>query len=160
MAMDRNQRAKAQFAAGLNRKRMADAIGTGQVNAVDRFTQPIEVGKLCVYQPNPDIMLWEVTEVRPVLDPGAPPGMVRVTCATSITMVAYVSQPIRNLLIVGDKPGTQETQTPPSDDAQQQDERDEQQQADDVQGRAEFDRGQLEDLAPPPTDGPKLVTEN
>jgi hypothetical protein len=73
-----------QFAAG---------VRSGEVPALDRFGQPLVVGSFVLYHPSVDLM-FQVTEVKPVLDPRAPTGLVTVTLAVEIpiTLKAGLAQ--------------------------------------------------------------------
>jgi len=75
--------------------------GDPQGLARDRFGVPIAKGDLVTYRPGMDLV-FEVVDVKPVLDPRAPVGAVVVLLAVSVPLNTMANQPIAEILVVGD----------------------------------------------------------
>ena len=106
--MDRNQRARDQFAqqqeVAKMRRQFAQAVAAGQVKVIDRFSNPIEVGSLVVWS-LPHDFVWLVQDIKPVLDPNVQPGLVAVTLtATAPDSLCRVNSPITEMIVVGRQP--------------------------------------------------------
>ena len=104
MAIDRNFVARKQFeeqqrVKQLN-KQVREAVSSGSLTVVDRIGQTLEKGALVVWRP-PFDLVFEVLDAVPILDPGAPPGAMRVvlTCTTSAGIPA--GQPQMNMIRIG-----------------------------------------------------------
>jgi len=106
--MDRNQRARDQFAAQQEitkmRQQFAAAVASGQAKVLDRFSVPIEAGSLVVWK-CPQDWVWAVTDVKPMLDPRQAPGLVEITFTATVPAVCRVNSPIVEMIHVG-KQGT------------------------------------------------------
>ena len=106
--MDRNQRARDQFAqqqeVAKMRRQFAQAVAAGQVKVIDRFSKAIEVGSLVVWS-LPHDFVWLVQDIKPVLDPNVQPGLVAVTLtATAPDSLCRVNSPITEMIVVGKQP--------------------------------------------------------
>lgn len=102
--VDRNQQARDRFAlqqeaARIRRQFVAD-VTAGHVQVIDRIAQPITIGALVIYRP-PHDFVYEVADIKPVLDPRAQPGLVELTlrCQVPVTFMANV--PIMGMIRVG-----------------------------------------------------------
>ena len=65
---------------------------------LDRFGRPLYLGDL-VTCTAPDLLNWEVRDIRPLIDPAAPPGLVEVQLMTSLRMQLPVGQPIVQIIL-------------------------------------------------------------
>ena len=89
MAIDRNQKAREEFASKQlthQRRQFQQAFASGAVFVTDRFGNRIEPGDVVVYLPPAAGLVAQIGAVTPVLDPGAQPGFVRVTMVTEIPL--------------------------------------------------------------------------
>lgn len=86
MAIDRNQRARDDFALAAERRKFQQAFAAGAVFVTDRFGNRIEPGDVLVYLPPSSGIVCQVGALTPVLDPGAQPGFVRLTLVTEIPL--------------------------------------------------------------------------
>lgn len=148
MGHDRNQRAKEEFAQRRMRKLTADAFNTGAVTAVDSHGNPIQPGALVVYIQTPQVILWQVADVKPDLRPGAPPGTMRMVLTCTLPIQINAALPVSNVLVVGAVDPPAEDGDPAADEK-----------AADAAGQAEFDQDRTEDLAPPPPAGAIHLTD-
>lgn len=98
---DRNQRAREEFQLAAQRRAFAQAVATGQTGAYDRIGAKIEPGDLVVWSPPPDILLYLVKDVVPVLEPNAPPGLMRVTLTLEAPINIRAGIRGTNMLVVG-----------------------------------------------------------
>lgn len=73
-------------------RRFIQALSAGQVGAYDRLQQPIQVGVKVLWSPPYDL-IYDVTSVAPVLDPGAPAGLMNVTLTVTATVQMAANQP-------------------------------------------------------------------
>lgn len=75
---------------------------------VDRFGQPLSPGDLVVYDPRSPVV-YRVADIRPILDPKAPPGAMQVTLTASAFVSTAHGVPIGELLRIGyaDGPNSQ-----------------------------------------------------
>ncbi len=83
------------------------AVRDGLVSALDRFGQPITAGTLVLYRSNVDVV-FQVLDVKPVLDPRVPTGAVTLVLAVEIPLTVPVRQPIVTLVKIGARPVGQE----------------------------------------------------
>lgn len=74
--------------------------GDPRVFPMDRFGAPCIPGAKILYRPDFDFV-YEVLEVAPVLDPGAPPGMIKVTMVAETTIVLRAGQLAMNMVRIG-----------------------------------------------------------
>lgn len=102
--MDRNHQAKNEFAQQQHlaklRRDFAAAIATGQAKCLDRFSQPLETGCLVVWK-TPEDLVWLVKDVKPLLDPKQPPGLVEMTLTLTVPVLFRVNEPITPMIRVG-----------------------------------------------------------
>ncbi len=69
--------------------------------AVDRFGKLIEAGHLVMYRSNIDI-IFEVVDVRPVLNPGAQMPMVQITMQAQFPVQAPAGSRTNEIVICGE----------------------------------------------------------
>lgn len=98
MAIDRNQKSRDEFAAARQRKQFVDAVNTGQASLHDRFGKRITAGATVLYLPPPTGLMYQVADVQPVLDPGAPAGLLRLTLVMTAPFPA--GQPLAGLFVL------------------------------------------------------------
>lgn len=102
--MDRNQRARDDFARQQEiakmRREFAGAVARGEARVLDRFSNILEAGSLVVWK-TPEDFVWLVKEVKPVLDPKAPPGVVEMTLTVTVPALFRVNDPIVPMIRVG-----------------------------------------------------------
>lgn len=82
-----------------DRARMLDAIASGRSKPLDRMGIPIAEGDRVVYRAMVD-PVYIVDRVTPIVDPGAPPGYVRVSLSTYVDVPVAVGNPVQNMIIV------------------------------------------------------------
>jgi len=123
---DRNQRAVSEFERRQQltkaQEQFARAAQTGQAAVFDSVGCRIESGQLVVFNPPPNVWRWLVAEVRPMLQPNVPPGMMQVTLQVVVPMQIPAGQKIGNLLVVGEQeqPQAQAAEAPhPQDETMQ-----------------------------------------
>lgn len=80
-------------------RRFQEAVQMGQVGAVDRLGVAILPGQRAIYAPPHDLM-FDVKDVKPVLDPKFPPGTVLITLASVCTVMVMANQPQMNMISV------------------------------------------------------------
>jgi hypothetical protein len=102
--IDRNQKAKDEFASAQRRKQMkdfAEAARAGHVGVGDRFGNRLEPKQLVVWIAPPHGMIYEIVSVDPVLDPNAPPGLMRVTLTMTAPVTYRAGQNAVDITVVG-----------------------------------------------------------
>ena len=120
MSEDRNEKARREFAeAQANRKRTAEmkqareqfmqAAQAGQAAMFDAIGHRLAPGQLAIFAVPPNVWRWLVKDVRPILDPSAPPGFMRVLLSCDVPMDLPAGQKIGNLLIVGEQEAVPDT---------------------------------------------------
>lgn len=83
--------------------RMAVRNGGGPA-VLDRFNNPIPVGGMVIYHPPVDLV-YQVVDVRPVMDPRAPKGLATVTLQVQFPIQVPFGHPNMQLLcIAGPQP--------------------------------------------------------
>lgn len=97
--MDRNQQARQQFQMQQELRKFVQAFQAGQTAPVDRFGNRIAAGALVVWKPPID-MVYQVTDVKPVLDPRAA-GWVTLTLQLTSPVNVMSGRPTDSLIIVG-----------------------------------------------------------
>jgi len=75
-----------------------NAASQARVN--ERFGRPIVEGGLYLFTP-PQPVLYKILSVRPVLDPGAQPGLVRIRIQAEQELIAVSHVPVEMLTLVG-----------------------------------------------------------
>lgn len=100
MAQDRNERARQQFQLARARKQFADAVGSGQVPVIDRFGNQVEIGAHVIWFPPPYGLNYIVKDIAPVLDPGAPPGLMKITLVCEVPAVYQAGTPAKDMLLI------------------------------------------------------------
>ena len=75
------------------------ALSAGQAGAYDRLRQPIQPGGKVLWSPPYDL-IFDVAAVAPVLDPGAPAGLMNVTVTVTATVQMYANQPNVQMLMI------------------------------------------------------------
>ena len=91
----RRQRAMAEAAT-----QRAIQAGDARVFPVDRFGAPVTPGSKIIYRPEFDFV-YDVLEIRPVLDPKAPPGWISVTMVTETTLRIPAGMVQMNMVRIG-----------------------------------------------------------
>lgn len=121
--MDRNERARQQFAAQQQyvaqmRAQLAvftQDFASGKAAALDRFASAIKVHDLLLWHP-PHDLVYEVTKVEPILNPapGQPIGLIQITVELTAPVQLMAGQPAMGIVIVGHQhaPGQAELNTP------------------------------------------------
>ncbi len=86
-------------------KNGAPPLNIGPLNAFpkDRFGNVIQKGMRVIYHP-PHDLVYEVLDVKPVLDPRAPQGMCQMVLSVTFPLVAPSNQPIMELLAISAGP--------------------------------------------------------
>jgi hypothetical protein len=87
-----------------NRGRLISEPGGMQPPAValDRFGKVLEAGHLVLFHPGEDLV-FEVVDVRPVLNPNAPAGRaMQVTLRAAFPVQTVAALPDRGMVIVGE----------------------------------------------------------
>lgn len=87
-------------AASEGRIQRAIADGNPQVFPRDRFGVPIQIGTNVLFRPSFDFV-YEVKDVRPVLDPNIPPGHVQVVLVSATTLTLPAGQPLMSMVCIG-----------------------------------------------------------
>ncbi len=82
------------------RRQLLGGIPSAQAEPRDRFGVPIRVGDLVIHRPEPD-PIFEVVDVKPVMNPQMPPGMVIVTLAIQMPVYLSTLQPTGNVMVWG-----------------------------------------------------------
>lgn len=67
---------------------------------IDRFGVPLTPKDLVLYRPPMDL-IFRVEDVKPVVDPRAPPGMVTLVLSVVTTVHVPAGQPQINMVVVG-----------------------------------------------------------
>lgn len=105
---DRNQQAKDKFLAQQQqvelervRRTFAAGVATGEITGLDRFGHRLTMGSLALFRP-PNDLVFEVTEVKPILDPRAPVGLVQLTLVAKCPVTMKVNEPAGNIVRVGE----------------------------------------------------------
>lgn len=97
----------------LSAEQYAHGVRTGRFKPCDRFGMPIEIHDALIYDPD-DPLVFQVTDVAPVLDHRAPQGLVRVVVQTKAVITMIVGQPTPHVLKYGTtdpKAGVENTDT-------------------------------------------------
>lgn len=89
-----------QFQDAQLRRQFAQAFASGSIKAIDRIGQPIETGALVMYRP-PFDLIYEVHDVKPVLDPRQPVGVVQAVLSCSVPVLLQVNTPVMAMIRVG-----------------------------------------------------------
>ncbi len=73
--------------------------------AIDRMQRMIEVGHLVMFH-NEEDLIFEVVDIRPVLDPNIPQGqgVVTVMLSAQFPVHTHAAMPNRGMIIVGESP--------------------------------------------------------
>lgn len=91
--------------------RVGQAIQSGdpRVFPSDRFGAPVTPGSHILFRPTYDFV-YEVLDVKPVLDPNAPPGMINLVLASETTITIPAGTPLMNMvrLLAGPEASTSE----------------------------------------------------
>jgi len=107
--MDRNDKARQEFA----HKAFQTAVRMGKAYAIDRFASPIQQGSLVLWA-TPHDMVWQVIDVKPVLDVRQPPGLMTLVMHCEVPVQFIAGQPAMGLVVVGrqNAPGHAQLDTP------------------------------------------------
>lgn len=103
MAEDRNARARAEHMTGQARavrQQFAQAFASGQVHVKDRFGRNLRVNDLVVYAPTQPLV-YQVVAIDAVLDPNAPPGLIRVILNIDIPVTWQAGLAAPEMIVVG-----------------------------------------------------------
>jgi len=102
--MDRNEAARLQFkqqqAMCQAQQQFRQALAAGTVTLIDRIGQPVKEGDLVIYHPPWDFV-YEIAEIKPILDPRVAPGNVEVTLTCRAPVHFTVGPPIMTMIRVG-----------------------------------------------------------
>lgn len=112
--MDRNEKAKNDFAAAAQRRQFQQAVANGQTGVVDRFGALLKPGDLVLWFPPKEGLVFEVEDVGPDLHPGLPAGVMKVILSARVPVQYPAGRPCQDLLRVGrqQSPGHAELSTP------------------------------------------------
>lgn len=77
---------------------------------LDRFSKPISEGAQVLVELDITPMMV-VVGVRPVLEPNAPPGLIKLQLVAQVEMMCVANSPSPNLVVVGSQPARAETDT-------------------------------------------------
>lgn len=94
------QQIKAQQMAAA-RRQFTQAFATGQVGAIDRFSNKITDGANVIYKVPYDLQ-FTVQAITPVLDPRMPPGYIDIVLTTSTRVRVPANQQNMNMMVMGD----------------------------------------------------------
>lgn len=99
------------------RQAFAQALSAGDPHALprDRFGVAIRPGMKVLYRPNVD-MIFDVVDVRPVLDPRLPPGVVTIVLQAAAPVSVRIGQPVINMIVIATdapKDGAEADPAPP-----------------------------------------------
>jgi hypothetical protein len=83
----------------LSSAEFARLVTIGQLAARDRFGKPIDKDTLVLYRPENDV-IYQVTDVRPIMDPRLPPG-VKVTLKATVNLMMPVNVATPNIVTIG-----------------------------------------------------------
>lgn len=99
---DRNELFRRQRERHQQDGQLARALQQGDPRATprDRFGVPIRPGQHLLFRPTYDFV-YEVLAAEPVLDPSAPPGMVRLRVRTESSLVIPAGSPLMNMIVLG-----------------------------------------------------------
>lgn len=109
MGQERDQRARMQ----MERERFARAVGASipQAMPLDRFGNGITPGGNVMYRPEVDLV-FHVADVKPIMDPKVPPGMVGVRLTADFQLMVPFGQPLARMIAIG---GQQQMPAPSGD---------------------------------------------
>ena len=112
--MGRDERFK-QEELGRHMQTFAQAVAAGDARTLprDRFGVAVQVGTKVLYRPNVD-MIFDVVDVRPVLDTRVGAGVVTIVLQTTAPITCRVGQPLVSMIVVG-VAGQQDGATAPAD---------------------------------------------
>lgn len=101
--------AEKEFQQAAARRQFAQAVAQGRTGAIDRFGQRIQVGDQLMLRLDVD-HVYSVTDVRPVLDPKLPPGLIDVLCTITFPLRLEAGLPYAKCNVVarrleGELPG-------------------------------------------------------
>lgn len=89
-----------QHQARVAAQRAQAKVQSGVIPPRDRFGNAIQPGDLVVYHPPVDLV-FQVKDVKPVMDPRAPQGLVNVVLVVEVPVGVNVSQVTGNFIRVG-----------------------------------------------------------
>lgn len=84
-------------------QQFADAMRRGDIRVLDRLGQHVKPGNQIIFQSGIDT-IYEVIDVRPILDPRQPQGLAKVSVAVTFDIPVPVNQPFPPLLVIGQAP--------------------------------------------------------
>jgi len=90
------------------------AVHIGPINTFprDRFGVPIRPGQHVLYRPEIDVV-YQVLDVKPILDPRMPTGSVQLVLTVTMPLVLGTQQPIGRLIAIGTPPEVEVTDAEP-----------------------------------------------
>ncbi len=98
MGMDRNQRAKQQFAEAQQRRVFIQQVASGETCAYDKDRKRLEAGHLVFWEP-PPFLYWLVKDVGPALDQPGP--AMRITLTITVPLLVRPGDPVMNMVVQG-----------------------------------------------------------
>lgn len=112
MGQERDQRARMQ----MERERFARAVASGvpQAMPMDRFGNAIQPGQHALYDPEVSLV-FRIADLKPILDPKMPPGMVAMRLTADFTISVPFGQPLARLIAIGGQPVQPPTDQPADD---------------------------------------------
>lgn len=110
--MDRNEKARAEFAA----KQFENGVRDGKITIHDRFGNPLQVGSLAVWHPPYDLV-WQVKEITPSLDPNQPPA-IKVSLIAEVPAQFRAGIKAMDLIVVNTPIPHEEPQEPGQEPSQ------------------------------------------
>ena len=115
MSTDRNQAARDKFAQAQQQRQamqqFAQAVASGATGVIDRFGNRIEPGSSILFKP-PFDYIYKVESISPVLEPGAPAGLVRMRLTIDVPVAVPVNQQQMNMIVVSSPKGGEQPQAP------------------------------------------------
>lgn len=84
---------------------MLRRIQSGEIPVLDRMQRPVLKGHLILWEPQ-YLPVWEVEDVKPILDPRMGPGQVQLTLTCRFPMPVPAGVPLPAYTIVGALPET------------------------------------------------------
>lgn len=113
MGAEARQGAVLRFA---RRQQLNDAIARGEVNSAprDRFGVPLKIGDYVLFRPFMD-PVCQVVDIKPVIDPRAPAGLVTVVLQAVIPMHVPINLPNQQMIALGTQDNPESNGDGPSD---------------------------------------------
>lgn len=91
-------------------QRFAQDVASGVAVALDRFKVTLEIGDLVVYAPPID-SVYQIMDIKPLLDPRQPAGLVQMILSCTLPIYLPVMQATGNLIKCGHVPTAAQAET-------------------------------------------------